>query len=188
MTLGLVLTPYGYVPDAYPFEINKSGPSNGSMLCPPDPYYLQRGEYGFFHDTPFGGPRITALGAIPTDEEIGKHYYSWYTPVQSGWVYAKEPKRYIPGPWVPPHNESPIGPFGPRTSLRGLAESIIDSAVTKTEDSADKLIRVIEEHQRKQFTLSALGTAAAVLASSFTIYRTIQGILEDERRRKKETA
>lgn len=206
MTLGLVLTPYGYVRGAYPFEINKSGPSEGEQLCPADPYYFQRGEYGFFYDTPFGGtglgnpfrflsPRywqarkaLKGLGAIPTDAEIGQYYYSWYTPVQSAWVYAKDPNRYIPGPWVPPHNVSEIGPFGPMTSLRGLGtvETAMDKAVAAA--PVEEVIRLLEKHHRDQFTLSALAAAGTVAASAFAIYRTIQGIREDKKKPSEQTA
>ncbi len=134
MPLGLVLTPYGKVPGAYPWEIAKSVQGFETFYCPMDPQYFQRGEYGYYYDTPLGTAskqslfnkikklfkKKNGLGAIPTDYEIGKYYYSWYTPVQSGWIYADDPKRYIPGPWVPPDNTTVASPYGPPTSLNGI--------------------------------------------------------------------
>jgi len=55
MSLGIILSPYGKVPGAYPSAINYSYGGNGQFLCPPDPQYDTRGEQGFYYDTPLGG-------------------------------------------------------------------------------------------------------------------------------------
>jgi hypothetical protein len=192
--LGLVLSPYGKVPGAWPYEINKSATGYDRYLCPYDPYYIQRGEEGFFHDTPFGGPRITrvtlgprgrTLGAIPTDAELATVYQE-YTPVQSGWIAAIDPKRYIPGPWVPPNNANALWPYGPSISFNGLGEG--EAAVTDsiTAASANDVIKVLNEYHKKQFALSALAAAAGIAASAVAFYRTFQGIKHDAEEHKKD--
>jgi hypothetical protein len=52
----MILAPYGKIPGAYPSEIGYSYGGDGTFLCPDDPYYNQRGEIGFYHDTQLGTP------------------------------------------------------------------------------------------------------------------------------------
>lgn len=54
MVLGIILSPYGQIPGAYPNEIAYSYGGDGTFLCPDDPYYNTRGEPGFYHDTQLG--------------------------------------------------------------------------------------------------------------------------------------
>lgn len=209
--LGLVLTPYGKVPNSYPWEIAQSSIGFKTYLCPYDPQYYTRGEAGFYHDTPMGyfgssgvkklTDRIKsffkiskrgALGAIPTDAEMARAY-SWYTPVQSGWIYAVDPKRYIPPPWVPPYNESRIGRFGPQPSYAdgGTAKFLGDATTDTlnpstnilTPSTADDVIRALNKHYEKQFMISALGTGVGIIASAVLIFRTVKGIQEDTKER-----
>lgn len=55
MQLGIILTPYGQIPGAYPSEIAYSYGGDGTYLCPEDPYYNTRGEIGHYYDTQLGG-------------------------------------------------------------------------------------------------------------------------------------
>jgi len=55
MSLGIILTPYGKIPGAYPSAINYSYGGRGQFLCPTDPHFHTRGEDGFYYDTPLGG-------------------------------------------------------------------------------------------------------------------------------------
>jgi hypothetical protein len=108
--LGFILAPLGQqVPGQYPNEINYAYGGAGSFLEPPDPQFNTRGEQGFYFDTPLGGP------AIPTDAELARNY--GYTPVQAGWINAKE--GFFPGPWRPPGGWNPAGQYGPPVSLSG---------------------------------------------------------------------
>jgi len=114
--LGFILAPLGQkVEGQYPNEINYAYGGAGTYLCPADPQFNTSGEPGFYYDTPLGGP------AIPTDAELAKNY--GYTPVQAGWVNAKE--GFFPGPWRPPGGWNPAGQYGPPMSLSGLGTSIL---------------------------------------------------------------
>lgn len=140
--LGIVLSPYGKVPGAAPWEINRTGPSITPNLTPFDPQYNQRGERGWYYDTP--------LGAIPTDAELSKNLC--YTPVESGWVYGNN--SYIPGPWVPPNGWNPAGQWGPPTSLSGLG--FVDNVTT---------------HNRLILLFTAISATAIALSAYYTIKR-----------------
>jgi hypothetical protein len=108
--LGIILTPYGKIPGAYPSEISRTT-HGGRYLCPADPQYNQRGEAGFYYDTPLGAaPRKltwgerralkkAGLGDIPNDFELAR-VRGILTPNQ-GWV-ATQNGAY-PGAWVPPN-------------------------------------------------------------------------------------
>lgn len=61
MSLGIILSPYGKVPGAYPSAINYSYGGNGQFLCPPDPQYDTRGEQGFYYDTALGNADATPV-------------------------------------------------------------------------------------------------------------------------------
>lgn len=145
--LGIVLSPDGRVPGAYPWEINRTGPSNAPQLTPFDPQYNQRGERGYYYDTQLGS-------SIPTDAEQGRNLC--YTPVQNGWVYAKE--GYIPGPWTPPNGWSPAGAYGPPTSLTGpgMLGSFVDDVTT---------------HNRLLLFFTALSSVAIAATACYTIFK-----------------
>lgn len=175
--LGLVLTPYGQIPGSFPYEIGAQ--TYGSrQLCPEDPYYLQRGEYGYFHDTALGAPRtfrsrlkkLFGLGEIPTDFEKASVYQ--YLPVTAGWVTTSQ--GYYPTHWMPPDGGATW--YGP--AVAPLSGAFGDA-------TSDDLIRVLNEHHKKQFQLSALSTTAVVASSLITAYRTVRLII-DERRTKNE--
>jgi hypothetical protein len=55
--------------------------ANGPFLCPSDPQYNQRGQRGWYYDTP--------LGAVPTNAEIA--YNRGYYPVLDGLGAATDP-------------------------------------------------------------------------------------------------
>jgi hypothetical protein len=112
--LGFILAPLGQeVAGQFPNEINYSGITAGSDLCPPDPQWNSKGEAGMYYDSPLGGLRGEG---IPTDAELATVY--GYMPVISGEVVAKE--GHFPGPWIPPSNYSAAGQYGPQPSLNGL--------------------------------------------------------------------
>lgn len=117
--LGIVLTPYGQIPGAPPWEVGYSYGGNGTFLCPDDPYYNQRGEVGFFHDTQLGGLRaprklgffermrakrmLKGLGSIPTNFDLEPIY--GYVPMIDPIVAAKE--GYTSYTWIPPNGYQP---------------------------------------------------------------------------------
>jgi|WetSurMetagenome_2_1015567.scaffolds.fasta_scaffold348677_1 hypothetical protein len=108
--LGFILAPLGQkVAGQFPSDIQYSYGGNGTFLCPPDPQFNQRGEQGFYYDTPLGGP------AIPTDAELATVYGR--TPVASAWINAKE--GFFPSPWRVPGGWNPAGAWGPQMSLSG---------------------------------------------------------------------
>lgn len=126
--LGIVLTPYGQIPGAPPWEIGYSYGGDGTFLCPDDPYYNQRGEVGFFHDTQLGGVRqplglfgrmrakriakaLYGLGSIPTNFDLAPTY-GW-VPMIDSMVAAKE--GYTVGTWIPPNGYQP-GPYSPMST------------------------------------------------------------------------
>ena len=162
--LGIVLSPHGYVPGSFPYEISAQT-VGGRQLCPQDPYQFQRGEYGFYSDTPFG--------EIPTDFEKATAYQ--YTPVTAGWISTN--RGYYPGHWMPPDGGAtwwgpPVAPVSAATPAQpvGLA------------DAADDVVQILAEHQRKQFMLSLLSTTAIVASSLITMYRTYR-LIQEERRK-----
>jgi hypothetical protein len=173
--LGLVITPYGTVPGAYPWEINRTITGTGSFLKPHDPWYYQRGETGFYYDTYLGGAR--GLGAIPTDAEMGPNMC--YTPVGSDWIETTN--AYVPPPWVPPNGWSPAGAYGPVTSYKTQPTGLAGALRGVLSDVESELV----EHHRKMFTLSALSTAAAVASSLLIFYRTAKLIADDTKARNK---
>lgn len=146
--LGFVLTQGGG------WEINRTLPGNKPLLRPYDPRYNERGEQGFYYDT--------MLGAIPTDAEIGPN--ECYTPVQSGWIWAKE--GYIAPPYVPPRQWRPVpSQYDPPTSL---------GSALAAADAASEAVAELSKHQRRMFYLSALSTAAIVAVASINIVRAIR--------------
>jgi hypothetical protein len=110
--LSMVLAPLGRKVDGqFPSEIAYSYGGTGELLCPDDPQYNMSGEPGLYYDTELGGP------AIPTDAELATNY--GYTPVQAGWINAKE--GFMPGPWRVPSGWNPAGAYGPPMSLSGAS-------------------------------------------------------------------
>ena len=108
--LGFIVAPLGQKVDGqYPNEINYAYGGAGAYLCPADPQFNTRDQIGHYYDSMLGGP------AIPTDAELAQNY--GFTPVQAGWVNAKE--GFFPGPWRPPGGWNPAGKFGPPMSLSG---------------------------------------------------------------------
>lgn len=125
-----VFAPYGKIPGAWPTGITQSYGGNGTFLKPYDAQYNQRGEVGYYHDTPLGenltwrqkmqikrfyknaakaakARRSSSpfLGAIPTDFELAATQN--YTPVASGWIATQE--GYLTEPWLPPNGYLPAG-------------------------------------------------------------------------------
>lgn len=117
--LGLILTPFGKIPGAYPSSIAYSYGGNGTYLKPDDPQYNTRGEEGLYYDTQLGR-------SIPTDAELAKTY--GYTPVTSAWVTAKE--GFFPAPWDPPNGWTGAGAYGPQPSLSGALKGALAAPST----------------------------------------------------------
>jgi hypothetical protein len=180
--LGIVLTPYGQIKNAYPWEITSSGPDNAPQLPPFDPYYNQRGEQGFYYDTalgapfraPFGvaGPSVRrVLGGIPTDAELAPH--RGYTPVRSGWI--RTANGYMPPPWTPGVGPGPglgdtmVPPTTPGT-VPGTAPTLDPSLAPW---QAQVLIAE-ENHRRRMFLLTALSTSAVVAVSLYNLVRAVR--------------
>lgn len=128
--LGLILAPYGDI-SPLPYSEIADVENNVHYQCAPyDPQYNQRGEPGYYYDTPLGngfakhgvvgqGLAGSGLGALPTDLQLSRIY--GYTPLVNGWV----PGKYInaPGatwtqaPWTPPDGGGAYATWGP--PLRG---------------------------------------------------------------------
>ena len=154
--LGFIVAPFGQIPGAYPSPIAYSYGGNGKYLCPADPQFNQRGEHGFYYDTP--------LGAIPTDAELSKNY--GYTPVTSGWVTAKE--GYFPSPWNPPNGWNPAGAYGPQMSLSGLRDA-----------TAIDLIAATNAQNARMFKLAILSTTAVSISAMFTLWTRYKRLKHD---------
>lgn len=195
--LGLVLTPYGKVDGSWPWEISKSVYGDSRQMCPSDPYYLQRGEYGYYYDTQLGRAqglsRAQGLGAIPTDAELSR-YMGWYTPVHSGWVTTNQ--GYYPAPWVP--RRGGVRWWGPQIAPlqgRGLGDATTGldptqvplvpapaaPAATPVPSAAD-FIQIYDQHEQQKFLLSALSTAAVVASSLIAFYRTFRLMQQEQRK------
>jgi hypothetical protein len=111
--LGYIITPTGYTPGKVPWEVvGLYTDANGRRGC--DPQHYERGEAGFYFDTPLGG-----LGrGMPTDAQMS---------IQNGWTPTFGPGympvdhqmvptadgRLLPLPWVPPDGWNPAGNSGP---------------------------------------------------------------------------
>jgi hypothetical protein len=147
MSLGVVLTPFGQIPGAPPWEVGYSYGGNGTYLCPDDPQYNQRGEPGLYYDTRLGGAKrsnwltrridrkvrkkLAGLGhSIPTDFDLAPTY--GYVPVTDGFVAAKE--GFQPGTWIPPNGWNPAGAYGPQMVTPGLGGigATVDSSEIST--------------------------------------------------------
>jgi hypothetical protein len=177
MSLGIILTPYGQIPGAYPSAINYSYGGNGQYLCPPDPQFNTRGEQGLYFDTQLGnGQKLSfwqrmklrrQLGQIPTDAELSTVYQ--YTPVASGWVASKE--AYYPNPWLPPNGWNQAGAYGPQPQLRGLAEGEVSA-------DAHDVIAALNAHNARVFALTLVSTAAVAISATLGAYRTLKLLRE----------
>lgn len=160
----MILTPYGRIPGSFPSEITQSAGPGPSFLCPNDPYYYQRGEAGYYHDTQLGGLGQT----VPTDAELSKTY--GYTPWNYGWVYGTvdntTQRAYWPQSWVPPNGWAP----GPRAPMALGATS-------------DDLVAELNAHNRRTFQLTMISTIAVAASALLAIFRTGGLIREDAQRR-----
>jgi hypothetical protein len=147
--LGIVLTPFGKVPGAYPWEIAKTVNGRwGQYLGPLDRQHYTHGEAGYYYDSPLGG-----LGAIPTDAELGPARCA--TPVHSGWIESNQ--GYLPPPWVPPGRYDPAGAYGPAISL---GEIVVDQ---------------VERHNQRMFQIGLWTALAATTVAVIHILRYTKG-------------
>lgn len=164
--LGIILTPYGKIPGAYPSEISRTT-HGGTPLCPFDPQYNQRGEQGLYYDTQLGGlpalPRLPlgrTLADIPTDFEIAR-VRGLVTP-NHGWVATQQ------GPynehWVPPNGWTATQPTGVRIN----APTNVPGLGTSGDDAVEELNR----HHRNMFALGVISTAAVLVSSLIAAIRT----------------
>lgn len=198
MQLGIILTPYGKIPGAYPSEIAYSYGGDGTFLCPEDPFYNTRGEIGSYHDTQLGAPTveytpIPVLLPIPVPKGLLTRWmesrrikkalnglghsvptdfeiapYYGYTPDTDGWVVAKE--GFNPGSWIPPNGYSPAGAYGPpmAPATYSYPGPLGDTAQPTPAD----LIATLNEHNQKIFTLSIISTAAVAVSAILAAWRT----------------
>lgn len=107
--LGIILTPYGKIPGAYPSEIAYSYGGDGTFMCPDDPYYNQRGEVGLYYDTQLGG-----LGTI-TENMLAP-----LTLLNTAPAPRRQPIRSGGGPLKGIFGKL----FGKRRGLNGLGHSV----------------------------------------------------------------
>lgn len=133
--LGLVLAPYGDISPQLYSEIADIENNVHYQCAPFDPQYNQRGESGFYYDTPLGHGfakhgivgQALAGSTPPTDLQLSR-IYGYVPVVNSG---AGVPGRYIdrPGetwtaaPYMPPNGGGPYGTWGP--PLRGARRGVI---------------------------------------------------------------
>lgn len=163
--LGIILTPYGYIPGAYPSEIARTT-GGGRPMGPFDPQYYTRGERGYYYDTPLGAWE----GQAPNDFQLAQQR-GILTPNQ-GWI-ATNAGMYN-GPWVPPNGWTPVGP----TNIRiGLGDPAQDAAAAATA----AIVAELNAHHRRVFMLTAVSTAAVVLASLLGAARTARQMRQDRR-------
>lgn len=181
MALGIVLTPFGKLPNgAPPYAIGYQYGGNGTYLGPDDPGYYGRGEAGYYHDTQLGGPRRPGalarlkrklgLGSIPTDFEISKTRN--YLPVMSGWIRTKQ--GYQTGPWTPPGNLEPwAAPLQPLNGLAGLGQ------VPAPPATVEDVMAAMTAHNDRVFALTLVSTAAVAISAMLGIFRTLRLIARD---------
>lgn len=162
--LGIILTPYGQIPGAYPSEISRTT-HGGPYLCPPDKQYNQRGEQGLYYDTPLGAPRLPlgrTLGDIPNDFELAK-VRGILTP-NHGWVMTQQ------GPynefWVPPNGWQPTAARGGKINLPTNVPGGLGQA------TGDDVVAELTKHHRNMFALGVLSTAAVLVSSVIAAIRT----------------
>jgi hypothetical protein len=144
----------------YP-EIAQARGGQGNYLSPYDPYYNQRGERGWYHDT--------QLGDIPTDAELSTAY--GYTPVNSGWVNTKE--GFITGPWR--GGWDPAGAYGPSISLSGLGDM-------SPADAASAALVSLQSQQNRAFKLMIISTSAIALSALLAAWKTSRELRKDARK------
>lgn len=165
--LGVILSPFGAHGPGWGTEISKAYGGKGTYLQPARPYpttdrfFNTRGEVGYYYDT--------QLGDIPTDAELTKTYQC-YTPVNSGWINAKE--GYITGPWR--FGWDPAGAYGPQTSLSGLREA-----------SATDVLAAMQAHNKRMFNLAIVSTAAVSISAMFTLWTRYKRLKHDLKKRRK---
>lgn len=184
MALGVVLAPYGQVPNAWPYGITQSRGGNGTFVQPnDDPYWNMRGEAGFFHDTALGKPKLfermrrrLGLGAIPTDAELS--LVMGYTPVASNWITTKE--GFITPPWLPP-NGWPQGGYSPPVALSGFRGFRDADPTAPTPATIEDVVGVMNAHNDRVFALTLISTTAVAVSAMITIFRTLKLIREDRR-------
>lgn len=173
--LGLILTPYGQLPGAYPSEIARTT-HGGQPLCPFDPQYNTRGTAGLYYDTQLGRPRLPVAGMqladIPNDFEIAK-VRGVLTP-NAGWVdtYAGPYNQ----PWVPPNGWSPTQPA--RVKINYAPAPLGDAAA----DATAAVIKELNEHHKRVFMLSAISTAAVLVTSIIGAIRTARLLKQEASR------
>ena len=138
MALGVILAPYGKLPDGQmPSTVLLSFGGDGTYMQPNyDRMYNMRGEPALYHDTPLGAPAKVswidrlrakfasraaragrAMDGIPTDAELSTHY--GFTFPHSGWVASADGTQW-PSAWVPPNGYRQGGYPLPNSTLSGF--------------------------------------------------------------------
>jgi hypothetical protein len=207
MHLGLVLTPYGQIPGAPPWEIGYSYGGDGTFLCPDDPYQNQRGEAGFYHDSQLGGPpfkpkSLIAAGIAPQPHlpqlsklaqrrvrralnGLGRAIPTdfdlaptyGYVPMMDGWVAAKE--GFQPGGWIPPNAYNPAGAYGAGLVPRGLGDAVPTDVPSQA--ALVDVIASMQQRNNKLFVVSLISAAAVTISAIVTTIRNAH-LIKQERR------
>jgi hypothetical protein len=148
MSLGIVLAPYGQLPNGnYPYNITFSRGGDGTYLGPRDPQFYTQGEQGYYYDTPLGDlPEYGAAQAAVIVRSAPGLITKWRMkramkrarklmgmgaiPTDAEMAYnrgytpvesgwiATTNQGNIPGPWNPPNGWLQMGAFGPRIAPR----------------------------------------------------------------------
>jgi hypothetical protein len=208
--LGMVIAPHGKVPNSFPYGIQYSYGGDGTYMCPYDPYYNQRGEIGFYHDTQLGMPAIGLLekfrrnraakairkqrgmrglgSSVPGDIELAPTY--GYTPHMTGWVHFKE--GFYQNPWVSPDGwrPSPLSGLGcpgscPSYAMHGLAQIPTNAPI---DPEVASVLKAMNDHNQKVFTLSIITTLAVAVSAIVTTIRNTKALREESRLLKRELA
>jgi hypothetical protein len=174
MALGVVLTPYGHIPESFPTAVDFDHRGAKTFRTPFDPRWYERGEAGMYYDT--------QLGATPTDFELSRRV--GFMPVKTGWVVTKQ--GYLPGRWYPPDGgwpgqpaltRSKVVPFD-RYSLRGLGETEPQPIPLPPSATADDVLAVMAAHNDRVFALALVSTTAVTISALITLLRTLKLLRE----------
>lgn len=199
MALGIILAPAGYVPGSFPYAIAQSRGARQSYLGPVDPQWYTSGEQGYYYDTPLGAPKWSWLdklkakwqarkmrlgfGSVPSDFELATGCRMPYTPVNTGWIAAKE--GYFTPPWNPPNGDQYAGPPGSVYTPgwpSGLHEAIpAATTVTTSPASVEDVLAVMNAHNDRTFALAIVSTTAVAVSALVTLMRTLK-LQKDEAR------
>lgn len=196
MAFGVILAPYGQLPNGGPPSgVLLSVGGNGSFMQPNyDQFYNTRGEPGLYTDTQLGAAkprwidrvrarfaRRAGMAGLPTDAELSHKY--GYTNVHSGWVAMNQNGQNIawPSSWIPPNGYRAGGYPLPTSPLGGLRD---DAAVGPVIDpnapaSVNDVLAALQAHNDRIFALQAVSAIAVATSALITIFRTVKLIRQE---------